>query len=244
MHRERLVLLELPAIGPADLSITLDVLLLWTSAIITFMLLRKACARVNLVPSGILQGMIEGLIELIDREILAECIGRDGKKWAGFITTLFFFILITNLIGIIPVPSVFRAATGNINVTAALAFLVFIITIAVNIRKHGTLGFLRKFVPSGLNPAILVIVVPVEIISWLARPLSLAVRLFANMMAGHALLLVFITLTISLRTLLKPLPYMGAVVMSCFEVFVCFIQAFIFTMLTSLYIKDAMDAPD
>jgi F-type H+-transporting ATPase subunit a len=85
-------------------------------------------------------------------------------------------------------------------------------------------------------------VVPIEIVSWLAKPFSLAIRLFANMMAGHQLIAVFVGMTIGAHYLLKPLPYVGAVVMSCFEVFVCFIQAFIFAMLSSLYIKEALDA--
>jgi F-type H+-transporting ATPase subunit a len=132
--------------------------------------------------------------------------------------------------------------TSSINVTAAFAIIVFVTTIVVNIRTHGLFGFLKKFSPSGLPLVVKVLAVPIEVISWLARPLSLAIRLCANMMAGHALILIFLGMAGSAMWLLKPLPYAGAIIMSAFELFVSFVQAFIFTLLAGMYIKDALDA--
>ena len=119
---------------------------------------------------------------------------------------------------------------------------MFATTIVVNIRTHGVFGFLKKFSPSGLPLVVKILAVPIEVISWLARPLSLAIRLCANMMAGHALILIFLGMAGSAMWLLKPLPYAGAIIMSAFELFVSFVQAFIFTLLAGMYIKDALDA--
>ena len=103
------------------------------------------------------------------------------------------------------------------------------------------MGFLRKFAPSGIPKWAAVLVVPVEILSWLSRPFSLAIRLFANMLVGHALIFVFVGLLSAVAIYIKPLPLAGAVIMSCFEIFVCFVQAFVFAMLTGLYIREAVD---
>lgn len=244
MHGEKVVLLRLPQVGPVDLSITMDVVLLWIAAAICLVLLTLACRRKNLVPRGALQGIFEGLIDFIDKEVVVECIGPAGRRWSGLILSLFFFVLFSNLFGMLPFS---RATTSNWNVTLALAILVFLTTVFINIKTHGLGGFVKKFVPSGIHPAMLVLLVPIEIISWLAKPCSLAIRLFANMMAGHALIFAFVGLaaaaTAAWKTsCLAPIPFAGGVIMSCFEVFVCFIQAFIFAMLTALYIREALDA--
>ncbi len=244
MHGEQVILLRLPKLGPVDMSITTDVALLWSSATVCFILLTLACRRKNLVPSGAMQGLFEGLIDFVDKEVIAECIGPMGRRWSGLILSLFFFILFSNLLGMVPFS---RAMTSNWNVTLALAGFVFLTTLFINVKTHGLGGFLKKFAPSGVHPAILVLLVPIEIISWLAKPCSLAIRLFANMMAGHALIFAFVGLSAAATaawktSYLAPLPFAGAVIMSCFEVFVCFIQAFIFAMLSSLYIREALDA--
>ena len=136
------------------------------------------------------------------------------------------------------VPSVCPA----VRVTAGLALLVFLLTIGISLRSHGVWGFFKKFMPSGLPWWIGFIIDPIEIVSWLAKPVSLAVRLFANMMVGHALILVFVGMAAAGAWYVKALPLAGAVVMSGFELFVSFIQAFIFTMLAGFYIKEALEA--
>lgn len=244
MHGESTVLLKIPPIGPVDLSITSDILILWIAAAVTFGLLFLACRRRALVPKGAFQGFFEALIETINTEVIKPCMGADGTHWSGLILALFFFVLFSNLLGLVPT---FESPTSNWNVTAALAAIVFCTTIYISIRTHGFGGFLKKFSPSGVHPAILPLLVPIEVISWIAKPCSLAIRLFANMMAGHALILAFIglaaTCTAAWRTCsLAPLPFVGAIVMSAFEIFVCFVQAFIFAMLSGLYIREALDS--
>ena len=243
MHEiPRKVLMELPTLWGVDLSITNEVLLLWIAAALTFVIVTFACRRRSEVPRGIFQNLFEAIIEFLDDAIGRDILGEHGRHWAPFLLTLFFLILFTNLLGLAPLPSHVKAMTSSINVTAAFAIIVFVTTIVVNIRTHGIFGFLKKFSPSGLPLAVRVLAVPIEVISWLARPFSLAIRLCANMMAGHALILVFLAMAGSAMWLLKPLPYAGAVIMSAFELFVSFVQAFIFTLLAGMYIKDALDA--
>ena len=238
----RQVLIKLPTLWGVDLSITNEVLLLWIAATLTFVVVTLACRRKALVPKGAFQNLFEAIIEFLDDAVGRDVLGEHGRHWAPFLLTLFFLILFTNLLGLAPLPSHVKAMTSNINVTAAFAIIVFVTTVVVNIRTHGFLGFLKKFAPSGLPLAVKIMAYPIEVISWLARPLSLAIRLFANMMAGHALILIFLGMAGSTMVLLKPLPYAGAVIMSAFELFVSFVQAFIFTLLAGMYIKDALDA--
>jgi F-type H+-transporting ATPase subunit a len=239
-HFQRHVLLRLPTVFGADLSITNEVLLLWAAAAVTFLLLRLACGGHSLAPRGVFRNLFEGLYEFVDRSVVRECLGAaGGGGLAAFVLTLFFFILSGNLLGMLPLPYHVRAATANLNVTVPLALMVFVVTIGVGVRRRGMGGFLRGFAPSGVPMWVLPLLVPIEVLSWLARPFSLAVRLFANMLAGHALLAAFVGMAATVPLLLKPLPYAGAVMIDAFEMFVCFIQAFIFATLTALYLREA-----
>lgn len=243
MHEiERTVLVALPPILGIDMSVTNEVVLLWVSAVLTFAAVFFACRRTALVPLGAYQNIFEGLVQYIDEQVVGEAIGPEGRRWSPVLLTLFFFILVSNLLGMTPAPDHVKAVTSDISVTLGLALFVFGLTIYVNLRHHGVIGFLKKFFPSGLPGWVAVIVVPVEIVSWIAKPLSLAIRLFANMMAGHALILIFIAMEVAVVWFLVPLPMAGAVVMSGFEIFVSLIQAFIFTMLSAMYLKDAIEA--
>ncbi len=243
MHEiERQVLVALPPVWGVDLSITNEVLLVWAAALLTLVLLGCAFRRRGCLPRGAYQNAFEALAVFVEREIAQEGIGAEGRRWTPFLLTLFFFILCANLLGIVPLPSHVKAATANFGVPAALAAIVFGTTLGLNLRRHGLRGFLRKFLPSGLPLPVALLIMPIELVSWLAKPVSLAIRLFANMMAGHTLILIFIALAMEAAWFLAPLPLAGAVLMSVFELFVCLIQAFIFTMLAGMYIKDALDA--
>jgi len=225
-----------------DLSITNEVLLVWAAAAITFLLLSLGCRRSGLVPKGVFRNVFEALVQFIETQVMRDSIGAGSRAWAPFLLTLFFFILIANLGGMLPAPHHVKAATANINVTAALALVVFGTTIAISVKKHGFGGFLRSFVPGGVPKWLAPLIVPIEIVSWLARPLSLAIRLFANVVAGHSLILIFVGLASASVFYIKPLPLAGAVVMSCFELFVCFVQAFVFTLLSGIYIREALES--
>lgn len=242
MHEiQRRVLVELPAVFGVDLSITNEVVLLWLAAAGTLAAALAACRRRSEVARGWFPNLFESLVDLVDREVVQGSIGPDGRSWSPFLLSLFFLVLVCNLVGLMPVPSLFKPVTSSLSVTAALALMVFAVVVAVNVRRHGIAGFLRKFFPSGLPLPVRVLVAPIEVVSWLARPLSLAVRLFANMLVGHYLIFTFIGLAMASSWYFKALPFAGAVLMDAFEVFVCFVQAFIFTMLTGMYIRDAME---
>jgi len=243
MHEvERQVLIALPTVLGIDLSITNEVVLLWAAALVTFVLLFLACRRAEPVPRGFCQNLFDALIEFVEEAVVKEGIGKGGRAWSPLLLSLFFFILFCNLLGMVPLPDSFKSATASLSVTVGLALLVFVLTIGIAVRSHGVLGFLRKFMPAGLPWWIGFMIVPIEIVSWLAKPISLAVRLFANMLVGHALILVFVGMATTVAWYVKALPFAGAVVMSGFELFVSFIQAFIFTMLAGFYIKEALES--
>jgi len=162
-------------------------------------------------------------------------------KYFPFVFTLFAFIFACNMLGMIP--GAFTV-TSHIAVTAALAALVFLTVIVVGFAKNG-LGFLKLFVPSGIPLAIMPLIVLIEVISFLSRPLSHSIRLFANMLAGHIALKVFAGFVVMLLgagtwAFLVPLPLIMAIALTALEVLVAFVQAYVFTMLTCMYLNDAL----
>ncbi len=219
-----------------DLSITKAVVVLWISLLIVFLLVWLAGRRVSLVPSRF-QNMIEAVFEFIREGMVTDIMGKEGLPYFPLIATLFLYILVTNLLGLIPGSF---AATSLMGTTASWAVIVFVANHLIGIRKHGVLGYLRSFAPSGVPIPMLIIMLPIEMISHLARPFSLAVRLFANMVAGHLVLLVFTFLAMSGAWYLKWLPFAGVVVFNLFEIFVAFIQAYIFAILAAIYIGGAI----
>jgi F-type H+-transporting ATPase subunit a len=202
-------------------------------------LLMLATSR-NLVP-GRLQSVAEISYEFVANTIRSTA-GAEGMKFFPLIFSLFMFIAVSNLIGIIPYT--FTVST-HIIVTASLALLVFITVLVYGLYKNG-LRFFKLFVPSGIPMAILPLVVLIEIISFLSRPISHSVRLFANMLAGHITLKVFA----SFITMLGAMGIVGwagailplglTVALTALELLVAFLQAYVFTILTCIYINDAI----
>jgi F-type H+-transporting ATPase subunit a len=169
------------------------------------------------------------------KNMVVENMGKEGLRFFPFIATLFFFILFCNLLGIIPGS---YTVTSQIIVTALFAIIVFIISQIVGLMKH-RIRYFKIFVPEGVPKFILPLIVPIEIVSMFARPLSLSVRLFANMTAGHTILIVFFTMAISLKYI-GFIPFLVTVPLSGLELFIAFIQAYIFTILTCVYIGEAI----
>jgi F-type H+-transporting ATPase subunit a len=166
-------------------------------------------------------------------------IGSEKEKWLPFIIAVFSFILANNLLGLIPG---FSSATGNINTTAALALTVFAVVQVTGFVKHGLFGYLKSLLPQGVPLPLAIFMIPIELASQLAKPFSLAIRLFANMFAGHAIMLMLISLIFIFKSyLILPLPVLGNTAVLAFEIFVAFIQAFIFTYLSALYIATALE---
>jgi F-type H+-transporting ATPase subunit a len=235
-HFELHPIVEIHLLG-IDVSITKAVVMMWIAGGLTFALLVLGGRRAKLVPSG-LQNFVEAVVDFLRTNLILETLGEGGLVWLPFVATLFFFILFCNLLGLIP--GAFTA-TSNINVTVVLAVIVFICTQAAGVAKHGVLGYAKKFIPKGVPSWIVPIMLPIEIISQFAKPFSLAVRLFANMTAGHGVILVFLFMIIMFKSwFIAAVPLLGVVVMSAFEIFVALIQAYIFSILAAMYIAEAV----
>ena len=186
-----------------------------------------------LVP-GRWQSMAEMSYEFI-AGMVRDNVGSEGRKYFPFVFTLFMFLLFANVIGLMPYAF---TVTSHIIVTFALAMVVFLLITLVAIFRHGA-KFLTYFVPSGVPVAVLPLMVPIEMISYLSRPISLSVRLFANMMAGHTMMKVFAGFIVPMG-IAGVLPFGVDVLMIGFELLVAFLQAYVFTVLTCLYLHDAI----
>ena len=162
--------------------------------------------------------------------------GEEGMKFFPFVFSLFFFILTLNMIGMIPYTF---TVTSHIIVTFSLALFIFVLVTIVGFIKNGP-GFLKLFVPSGVPIVLLPLLIVIEVISYMIRPISLSVRLFANMMAGHMMLQVFAAFVVALGILGGLAPLLFMVAFTGLEILVAFLQAFVFAVLTCIYLNDAL----
>ncbi len=188
----------------------------------------------SLVPTR-MQSVAELSYEFV-ANMVRENVGQAGMRYFPFVFTLFVFILVLNLIGLIPYTF---TVTSHIIVTFALAALVFVVVTAIGFARHG-FGYLRLFVPEGVPIWLMPLIVPIELISYLIRPVSLSVRLFANMMAGHTMLKVFAGFVVSLG-IFGFAPLLFTIAFTGLEFVVAFLQAFIFAVLTCIYLNDAVN---
>jgi F-type H+-transporting ATPase subunit a len=189
---------------------------------------------------GRLQSAVEAIYEFM-ADTVRQSAGEEGMRFFPFVFSLFAFILVSNLIGVIPYTF---TVTSHIVITASLALLVFAIVIFYGFYRNG-LGFLHLFAPSGVPGWLMPLIVVIEVISFFARPLSLSVRLFANMLAGHMALniiagFVAILLGAGLWAILSPLPLAMTVALMALETLVAFLQAYVFAILTCIYLNDAL----
>ena len=205
----------------------------------------------QLIP-GRWQVAVEDAVGFIDNMMLVN-IGKEGKKFAPYVFSLFFFILFANLIGVMPIailPHLHTfAVTSHITVTAVLAFFSFAIVLAVGFWKHG-LKFFSLFVPHGAPAWLMPVIIPVEFVSFMVRPFSLGLRLFVAMTAGHILLEVFGSFAVQglnagfngspIGFVVWVASFVMIVGVSALELLVCAIQAYVFALLTSLYLHDAV----
>ena len=223
-------------VGRYDLSITRNVVMMWIACAILLALFVTAGRRAKKggVPKG-LTNALEAMVLYVRNEIARKTIDPHyADRYVGYLCTAFFFILACNLLGMIPGLS---TPTSSISVTATLAAFTFVISQAGGIRNYGVLGHFKNLVPPGLPVAILPVILVVEIISMLARPFALAIRLFANMTAGHVVIVSLISLIFVLKSAAvagMSVPF--ALFVYTLEILVAFLQAFIFTMLSSLFI--------
>lgn len=229
--------------GPfgAAVDFTNSNVMMLASALLVLALFVVALQRRAIVP-GRLQGIAELSYEFV-YTMCIETIGPEGAKFFPLIFTLFSFILLGNLLGLFPY---FFAFTSHIAVTAALAVFVFLLSTAVGIYLHG-FKFLKLFAPAGVPVWLLPLLIPIEIISYLSRPISLSVRLFANMTAGHVMWEVFAGFMLLLSASLGTVGILAAIIplglnvaLTGLEFLVAFLQAYVFAVLTCLYLHDAV----
>tara|TARA_B100000073_G_scaffold57941_1_gene42923 strand:- start:1625 stop:2392 length:768 start_codon:yes stop_codon:yes gene_type:complete len=198
--------------------------------------------KTSLVPVGV-QHVAEAGVNFIEESVVMETIGPEGKKYMPFLTTMFFFILFSNIFEVIP--GIQFPANSRMAVPITLALVVWVIYNFVGIRSQGLFGYFKNSLfPPGVPKALYLIVTPIELVStFLVRPFSLAIRLWANMVAGHLLLVTFAILTAALwdATYVGAVaPFAMLVLMTGFEILVSVLQAFIFTILTAVYIGGSL----
>ncbi len=221
-------------IGGVNASLTNSgVFMILTVAAVTLFLTMGMRGR-SVIP-GRWQSMAELSYEFV-AGMVRDNVGTEGRRYFPFIFSLFMFILFGNLIGLIPYSFTF---TSHIIVTFAMAAFVFVAVTVIGIVRHGT-HFFTFFMPKGVPMVMAPLLIPIEVLSYLSRPVSLSIRLFANMMAGHTMLKVFAAFIIPLGLLGGWAPLAVNVALTGFEFLVAFLQAYVFTILTCLYLNDAI----
>jgi len=225
-------------VGGLDISFTNSSAAMVAAVVLASGLLVLGMSRASVVP-GRIQSLAEMSYEFV-AGLLSDTVGAEGKRFFPFVFTLFMFVLLGNLLGMIPYSFTF---TSHIIVTFAMAIMIFIGVTILGLMKH-KMHFFSFFVPPGVPVAMWPLLIPIEIISYLSRPISLSVRLFANMLAGHTLLKVIGGFVFGLGAItfgiggILPLALMVA--LTGLEIVIAFLQAYVFAILTCLYINDAL----
>lgn len=222
-------------LGNYDVSFTnASLFMVVALAVITAFMIYAMRGR-SLIPTR-LQSMAELVYEFV-ANMVRENLGEEGMKYFPWVFSIFIFILVLNLLGMVPGSF---TVTSHIIVTFALAAMVWLTATLIGFARHGV-GYLKLFVPEGVPLALMPIIVPIELISYFIRPISHSVRLFANMMAGHTLLKVFAGFAVMLPWWAKIAPTGFMVAFTGLEFVVAILQAFIFTVLTCIYLNDAVN---
>ncbi|SNB54379.1 ATP synthase F0 subcomplex A subunit [Arboricoccus pini] len=235
LHQFNIVPLLGIQIGGLNLSFTNSAFWMLITVLLAYGLVMAGSRQRALVP-GRLQSIVELGYEFV-AGMVRDNAGKEGMRYFPVIFSLFMFVLIGNLVGMLPIPGHFTF-TSHIIVTFFMAVCVIIGVTVVGFMVHGT-HFLHFFVPPGAPKLMIPIMVPIEILSYLVRPISLSVRLFANMMAGHTMMAVFVGF-IGLMGIFGIAPLLMVAVLTAFEIGIAIIQAYIFTVLTCLYLHDAL----
>ncbi|ABB24940.1 F0F1 ATP synthase subunit A [Pelodictyon luteolum] len=228
----------LPPVFGIDISITKHVVMLWIVSAILLVLFSFVGAAYRKItpktaPSGVANTM-EALVEFIRLDVAKSNIGHGYEAHLPYLLTVFMFILLCNILGLIPYGA---TATGNINVTLTLAVFTFFITQAASLKAHGLKGYLTHLT-AGTHWSLWIIMIPIEVIGLFTKPFALTVRLFANMTAGHIVILslIFISFILKSYVVAAAVSVPFSIFIYLLEIFVAFLQAFIFTMLSALFI--------
>lgn len=228
-------------VGGIDLSFTNSSLWMMIGVVLSITTLTMATRRKALVP-GRLQVMGEMLYEFV-ANMIRENIGSGGRQYFPLIFTLFMVVLMGNLLGMIPYSFTY---TSHIIVTMALALLIFFTVLIIGVVKHGP-AFFSFLVPPGVPAWLFPLIIPIELVSFLARPVTLSVRLFANMMAGHLMLKVFAGFSVGMLSMgavgfaAGLVPMFFNVILIGFEFLIALLHAYVFTVLSCIYLKDTVE---
>lgn len=242
---------SIPVVGDLMHGVTQYTFWLIISSIVLLVLMFAFSRRVSVVPHGRFQNAMEFVLEYLENDVGVGILGKESwRRHLPFLGTLFMFIVVNNIVGIIPG---MKPGTGTISTTAALAVVVFIYFVRVGMKNHGVWGYIKSLAPSGVMFPLNILIWLIELISTLLRPITLAVRLFCNMFAGHIVLGSFALMVslfaepliaeITAANVLGALPsvvFAGILfVIYAIEIFVAFVQAYVFTVLTAVYIQGA-----
>ena len=222
-------------IGAFDISFTNASLFMIISTVSILLVFNLGSKRNSVLPNKM--QLLAELSYTFVAKMISDTAGSKAKPYFAFIFSLFMFVLFCNMFGMIPYTF---TVTSHIIVTFILASFIFIGVTIIGFMKHG-FGYLKLFVPSGVPAVLLPLIVVIEIISYLSRPISLSVRLFANMMAGHTMMKVFGGFVISLGLVGGWLPLSFSVALTGLEILVAFLQAYVFAILTCIYLNDALN---
>jgi F-type H+-transporting ATPase subunit a len=257
MHQfliRRLDILPPIHIGPLDLSITNSVVTMFAGAAI-ICLFFLISARRQIVP-GRMQALAEMVFGLIDGVLVGPIMGRNGRPYVPFVLTIFMVVLVFNMMGIwlaignLGGLSLTFTVTAQLACTVALALMTFLSVVAIGFLKNG-LNFFKLFVPSGVPAYLLILMVPIEIISFIVRPLTLSMRLFGNMIGGHVVMYMFASFVVSLALFamggnilgwpLSGISFAMVVALTGLELIVAFLQAFVFAALACVYLNEVVN---
>ncbi|MFN0150118.1 MAG: F0F1 ATP synthase subunit A [bacterium] len=220
-----------------DMSITKLVIMIWIACALNLAIFGTLARKSrSLVPTGRFQNFFESLVVFVKKDMVEEIMGHHlGPKFTPYFLTVFFFILFMNLLGLVPF---MHTATGNIAVTAALALMTFIVMQVSGIREQGLVGYAKNIVPPGIPLWLYPIMLPVEILGMLTKPFALTIRLFANMTAGHVVILSLFGLLFFFKSIFIAPAVLGFVLfVYMLELLVAFLQAYIFTFLSILFVN-------
>ena len=221
-------------IGGIDLSFTNASLFMVISAAIILLFLFVGTKEKKIIPGKV--QLIAEMFYTFVAKMISDTAGSKAKPYFPFIFSLFMFVLFCNMVGMLPYSF---TVTSHIIVTLIMALFIFIAVTIIGFTKHG-FKYLSIFVPSGVPAVLLPLITVIEIISYLSRPVSLSVRLFANMMAGHTMLKVFSGFVLSLGFVGGWLPLGVMVAFTGLEILIAFLQAYVFTILTCIYLNDSL----
>ena len=222
-------------VGAFDISFTNASLFMVVSSLAILLIFNLGSKKNSMLPNKI--QLLAELSYTFVSKMISDTAGTKGKPYFNLIFSLFMFVLFCNMLGMLPYSF---TVTSHIIVTFVLAAFIFIGVTIIGFIKHG-LGYLKLFVPSGVPLILLPLIVVIEVISYLSRPVSLSVRLFANMMAGHTMMKVFGGFVISLGIVGGWLPLSFSVALTGLEILVAFLQAYVFAILTCIYLNDALN---